>query len=140
MRGTEANAAVKRMKQSKAKKAPSGKYPKSIPIFYLLAGLQRVGREAEDYAHMCSSIQAWIKATGKDAATESIKRRLSAEEWRLRKPLLLSRVDAGFARLGSLMEPPVFSDEEADEWTQQYRIAEVEGFSCLISHSDKAVH
>jgi hypothetical protein len=110
---------------------------KSTEIFWLVAGAKRVARDAHDYAHMDSVVQVWIKAGRKDAAMAFAKRQLVAHGWQLKKVILMTKVDAGFARIGSLMDPPVFTDDEADEWTERYYVADADGICCLFEHSDR---
>ena len=111
---------------------------KSTSIFWLPAAIKRVANDAHDYAVMDSAIQVWIKAFTKDNAIALTKQRLVVEGWQLKKVYLVTKVDPGFARIISMMDPLAFSDDEADKWTEQYWIAEAEGFSCSFAHSGKA--
>jgi len=50
---------------------------------------------------------------------------------------ILAKVDPGFARIGSMMDPPAFTEEEADEWTEHYAVAEDEGYTFAFNHYHK---
>lgn len=127
-----------KLKKKGNMKAMTGEKPKSISIFWLCAAVKRVADDAQDYAHMDSSTQVWVKAARKDAAVALARRQLAAEGWQLNKVYMASKVTPGFARMGSMVDPPAFTEEEADEWTEQYHVAAAEGFSCLFIFWDKA--
>ncbi|MEI8194461.1 MAG: hypothetical protein WCI73_00985 [Phycisphaerae bacterium] len=123
-------------KTKKTKKPTSAAKRKLRPkaIYYLIAGLRCMGREAKANAKLESSIEVWVKAGRIDAAIAMARRRLAAEGWQLKKIQVASKVCAGFARIGSMIDPPIYSEKEADEWTDQYRIAEAKGFACSVAH------
>ncbi len=108
-------------------------------IYYIMAALKRKENEPKDNAHMDSSTEIWIRAKQKPAAVASARRKLAAQGWRIKKINVAAKVTPGFARIGAMMDPPVYTEEEADEWTEQYRIAETHDFSCVITHF-KAAH
>ena len=111
--------------------------PKTAPIFFAVAAVQRTADDAADYARFDSSAEIWIKAKTKDEARASIRQQLADGGWRLSRFRILDEVTAGFARIGAMLEPTVYSEDEADEWTKQYWAAEAEGFSCAIVHFTK---
>jgi hypothetical protein len=107
-------------------------------VFWLAAAVRAVGSNGHDYERLDTHVQAWVKAATKRAAVAVVKEQLTAEGWRLKQVFVADKVTPGFARLGSLLDPPLFSDDEADQWTENYRIAQVEGFSCWFAHYGKA--
>jgi hypothetical protein len=124
-----------RMGASKKRpKMASRKNRKATSVYYLCGDVKCVTSEAQEYAHLKTSVEIWISAARKDSAARLARRQLEIEGWRFKKLTINTKVPPGFARIGSMMDPPVFSDEEADEWNEQYRLAEVKGFAYSISH------
>jgi hypothetical protein len=123
-------AAMSRIKTVTRKKQTSHS------IYWFLADIKRVGSDAADYARLVSSAQAWVKADRRDVAVVRAKRQLSDAGWRVKKIDSAGKVMPGFARLARMADPSLFSEEEADEWGKQYRIAAAKGFACLFIHVD----
>jgi hypothetical protein len=123
---------VKRLE--KTKRAAAGEKPKALLMFFLMAPVKRAAIDAKDYAQLNWSVEVWVKATRKDAAVALAKRTLDADGWEMKNPRLVTEVTPGFARIGSMMDPPAFSEDEADEWTEQYFVADVQGFACSFTH------
>jgi hypothetical protein len=128
---------MKKVKKAKAKQ----KKPKTVTwvhtdatIYWMLASVKRVDEEAQYYADSDSIVEAWIRAKRKPAATAFAKRSLAADGWQIKEIQSLQKVAVSLARLGSMVDPPIFSEEEADEWAEQYRIAETDGFSYTTGH------
>lgn len=109
---------------------------KQMPIFYLYANVSRSIQES-DYAKLQSCVEAWMKATSEDKALELVTDRLLAEGWRITKRHGMVRGFPCLATIGAMLDPPIFSEEEADEWLEQYQVAEAEGFSCIFKHYPK---
>lgn len=109
---------------------------KPMPVFYLGADIRR-STKGPDYAKLHSCVEAWMKAPSEDEALESVTHQLLTEGWRITKVHCLVSVSPGFARIGAMVDPPVFSEEEADEWTEQYEIADAEGCAFIFKHYPK---
>ena len=129
------------MNKKKMRKSAAVPRPKTRPlsVYYIMAALKRKVNDAKDYAHMDRSTEIWIRAKQKRAAVLSARSKLAAQGWRLKKINVAAKVPPGFARIGAMVDPPVYTEEEADEWTERYRIAETHGFSCVITHFNAAV-
>ena len=108
----------------------------SEAMYYLGAEVRRSRRDP-DYAELNTTVEAWIKATSEDQAREFSIQQLLSDGWRVTKIHVLAKVDPGFARIGSMMDPPAFTEEEADEWTEHYEVAESEGYTFAFSHYHK---
>lgn len=118
------------VKVRKSKKKPED-------VYYLGAEVRRTRRDDVDYADYDTHVEAWLKASSEDEARDLSASQLLSEGWSMKKIHILAKVDPGFARIGSMLDPPIFSDEEADAWTEQYWIADAEGCAYAYSHFDK---
>ena len=107
-------------------------------IYWILADIKNVSAEAKDYAGMHSTIELWIKEKSRARATAFAKRWLGEDEWQFKKNFLITEVTPGFARLGAMSNPPVFSNDEADEWLEHFRVADTEGIDYAFAHYPKS--
>jgi hypothetical protein len=107
-------------------------------IYWVFGDIKNTGVYAADYANFDSAVQLWIKAKRKSTAIALAKRWLKEDDWQLIGSLSATKADAGLARLASMLDPTLLSDEEADEWVEHFRIADTQGLDYEFGHYVKS--
>jgi hypothetical protein len=123
--------------KTKARPGRSKAETRVIPtykMYYIFSEIKNVGTDAPNYKTFYSTIDLWIKARTETLALALAKRWMADAEWEFKSRFLITEVERGFARFGSLIDPLAFSDEEADEWEEHYDVANTDGIDYAFSH------